>query len=519
MPTPAEKLAESLEELRKIQSEDGITAIQASSLSRTHRERLLENGFIQEVIKGWYIPCRPGTKPGDTTSWYTNFWKFCSDYLNNRFSGRWCLSPEQSISIHSGNWTVPKQLLVRSPKANNNLTNLLHGTSILEITLKIPQKNDIYVKNGVNIYSLTMALISCSESFYVQSPSDIRAALLLIKDSSEILNPLLDGGHSLIAGRLAGAFRNIKRSKIADDIINTMKSAGYDVREKDPFDDKLPIILSERDKSAVALRIKLMWQQMRNIVIENFPEAPGSAKDISEYLKKVEDIYKLDAYNSLSIEGYNVSVELIEKVRSGNWDPIGSKEDIEHKNALAARGYWQAFQKVKESIQKILTGQNPGAIIYSDHGSWFRELFAPSVTAGILKPSDLAGYRNNDVFISQSRHVPPDPDSVRDAMPTLFELLEEETEPSVKAVLGHFFFVYIHPYPDGNGRIARFLMNTMLASGGYPWTVIPVDKRENYMAALEKASVDQDISVFAAFIANLTKEQMKKESSFNIRNS
>ena len=160
MPTPAEKLAESLEELRKIQREDGITAIQASSLSRTHRERLLENGFIQEVIKGWYIPSRPGTKPGDTTSWYTNFWKFCSDYLNNRFSGRWCLSPEQSISIHSGNWTVPKQLLVRSPKAHNNLTNLLHGTSILEITLNIPKKNDIYVKNGVNIYSLTMALIS-----------------------------------------------------------------------------------------------------------------------------------------------------------------------------------------------------------------------------------------------------------------------------------------------------------------------------------------------------------------------
>ena len=385
MPTPAEKLAESLEELRKIQSEDGITAIQASSLSRTHRERLLENGFIQEVIKGWYIPCRPGTKPGDTTSWYTNFWKFCSDYLNKRFSGKWCLSPEQSLSIHSGNWTVPKQLLVRSPKAHNNLTNLLHGTSILEITLNIPQKTDIYVKSGVNIYSLPMALISCSESLYAQSPSDIRAALLLIKDSSEILNPLLDGGHSLIAGRLAGAFRNIKRSKIADDIINTMKSAGYDVREKDPFDDKLPIILSERDKSPVALRIKIMWQQMRKIVIDNFPEAPGSAKDISEYLKKVEDLYKLDAYNSLSIEGYKVTIELIEKVRSGNWDPIGSKEDIEHKNALAARGYWQAFQKVKESIRKILTGQNPGAIIYSDHGSWYRELFAPSVTAGYSK--------------------------------------------------------------------------------------------------------------------------------------
>ena len=101
-------------------------------------------------------------------------------------------------------------------------------------------------------------------------------------------------------------------------------------------------------------------------------------------------------------------------------------------------------------------------------------------------------------------------------MPILFELLEAETEPSVRAVLGHFFFVYIHPYPDGNGRIARFLMNTMLASGGFPWTVIPVDNRDNYMAALEKASVDQDVGVFTVFIANLTKEQMKKESSINI---
>ena len=36
---------------------------------------------------------------------------------------------------------------------------------------------------------------------------------------------------------------------------------------------------------------------------------------------------------------------------------------------------------------------------------------------------------------------------------------------------------YLHPYPDGNGRIARFLMNAMLASGGYPWTVIRVEDR------------------------------------------
>ena len=48
----------------------------------------------------------------------------------------------------------------------------------------------------------------------------------------------------------------------------------------------------------------------------------------------------------------------------------------------------------------------------------------------------------------------------------------------IRAVLGHFLFVYIHPYTDGNGRLARFLMNLMLVPAGYVWTVIPVEKRK-----------------------------------------
>ncbi|MDE3253852.1 MAG: Fic family protein, partial [Bacteroidota bacterium] len=88
-------------------------------------------------------------------------------------------------------------------------------------------------------------------------------------------------------------------------------------------------------------------------------------------------------------------------------------------------------------------------------------------------------------------------------------LLAEEKVASVRAVLGHFIFVYIHPYMDGNGRMARFLMNLMLASGGFPWTVIPVQERDAYMDALEKASTNQDIAPFAAFIGHLVSEGMK----------
>jgi hypothetical protein len=59
MARPPKKLAQSLEVLRNLPTAEGAGAIRARDLSRTHRERLLRNGFLQEVIKGWYIPSRP----------------------------------------------------------------------------------------------------------------------------------------------------------------------------------------------------------------------------------------------------------------------------------------------------------------------------------------------------------------------------------------------------------------------------------------------------------------------------
>lgn len=54
MATPSEKLAESLEALKELQDR-GIMAIKASELIRVHRERLSKNGFLSDVMKGWYL--------------------------------------------------------------------------------------------------------------------------------------------------------------------------------------------------------------------------------------------------------------------------------------------------------------------------------------------------------------------------------------------------------------------------------------------------------------------------------
>lgn len=108
-------------------------------------------------------------------------------------------------------------------------------------------------------------------------------------------------------------------------------------------------------------------------------------------------------------------------------------------------------------------------------------------------------------------HVPLNREAVRDAMPAFFDLLSEESHPAVRAVLGHFVFVYIHPYMDGNGRVGRFLMNVMMASGGYPWTVVPVGDRNVYAGALEKASVGGDIVPFTDFLAGLVRKGLAGE--------
>src|SRR5215468_4182466 len=158
MASPSEKLAESLDILHGLQNANGAAAIRAKDMTRVHRERLLANGFLQEVIKGWYLPSRPDEVKGESTAWYASFWRFAAVYLKTRFGKNWSLSPEQSLSLHGGNFAVPRQLAVRSPKGKNNVTKLPHGTSLLDLNSALPPPADRGEKDGLRIYALEVAL-------------------------------------------------------------------------------------------------------------------------------------------------------------------------------------------------------------------------------------------------------------------------------------------------------------------------------------------------------------------------
>jgi len=510
MATPNEKLAESLDALKALQ-EGGRRVFRSEDLSRVHRERLVANGFVQEVMRGWLISSSPSVRDGDSTPWYASFWEFCARYCNERFGAAWHLSPEQSLLLHGERTVIPEQAVVNSPKGTNNTMKLLFGTSLYDLKVpEMPAAADIVVRDGLRLFSPVTALVRVPESFFSRHPIEAQVVLGSLADASDVLRLLLNGGHSAKAGYLAGAFRQTGRPKLADEIVSAMKSAGYDVRESNPFEAGQIFGPPRWVSAPIVGRVEMMWESMRGAIIKAFPAAPGLPKDKNGYLRFIDEIYQSDAYHSLSIEGYSVTPALIERVRQGDWDPEHHEDDRKSRDALAARGYWLAFQKVKATVAEVIAGGNAGALARTAHKDWYRELFQPCVTAGLIEPGALAGYRNSPVYLRTSRYVPPRWEAVRDAMPAFFDLLEKETEPSVRAVLGHWLFGYIHPYPDGNGRMARFLMNAMLASGGYPWTVIRVTDRSVYLRALDSASIDMDINPFSAFVANRVRWSLER---------
>ena len=510
MPSPSEKLAESLDVLKALQ-QGNRRVFRSDELSRIHRERLVENGFLQEVMKGWLISSSPEVRVGESTPWHASFWEFCARYCDERFGEQWHLSPEQSLFLHGERTVIPDQLVVHSPKATNNDIQLLFGTTLYDLKVAgMPTSAALMVREGLRLFTPAAALVRVPESFFQLYPLETQVVMASLADASDLLRLLLNGGHSAKAGYLAKAFRQTGRGELADDILRAMKGAGYDVRESSPFEPGHIFARSGRPATPIAGRIEMLWQSMRGKVLAVFPKAPGLPTDKEAYLRFVDEIYRTDAYHSLSIEGYSVTPALVERVRQGGWDPEHNVGDRRNRDALAARGYWQAFQLVKKEVEKVIAGENPAALARAAHNDWYREMFQPCVTAGLIEPGALAGYRNIPVYLRGSRYVPPRWEVVRDAMPAFFDVLKNEPEASVRAVVGHWLFGYIHPYPDGNGRMARFLMNVMLASGGYPWTVIRTVDRKSYLSALDRTSIEMDIHPFTTFIVRRVQWRLER---------
>ncbi|MBU0506436.1 Fic family protein [bacterium] len=496
--TMGQQLALALKEVKK-NSRDHI--VKSNRISRKVREQLTRAGYLVDVIQGWYLLTTPGIE-GNSDVWYGFYWSFIRQYLTERFGKTgYCLSADHSMNLHAGETIIPEQLVVITKKASNQAIELPFKTSLLIYSDKTNFPKKISKINDINVMMQETALCRLSPAYYVEKAENILLVLNLYQSVVALSKQLIETASLSSAERLAGAFQSMGLKGYADQIISDMKLAGYHIKAENSFQRKKLVVSSRQIYSSpYPARIELLWQSMRKDIQDNFPQ-PAKKKEF-RVLKKIRDLYTHDAYHSLSIEGYQVTEELIQKIAAGKWNPAENIHDRDLFSGLSAKGYQDAFQSVLQSIQKTKLQTKQGQIVSRDLQTWYRALFTPFVKSGLYQASDIIGYRNQPVYIRNSRHIPLPNHSLVDVMEKYYDLLKNEDNPAVKAVLGHFMFVNIHPYMDGNGRLGRFLMNYMLVTGGYHWTVIRVSERTRYMKTLESASVEKNIIPFTRFIAD-----------------
>mgnify|MGYP002633066401 CR=1 FL=1 len=392
------------------------------------------------------------------------------------------------------NTQVPKQVVAITRSGGSMNLPLPHGTSLFVYPdpLHLPERVD--VRDGLRIMELPEALLRVSAAFFRTRETDAAIALRMVRSPLDVARTALEKGPIDAVGRLVGGWRAIGDGVAADSLRRAVEESGHSFAETNPFHSPPPM-LGRRPASPYAGRVAEMWARMREAVSETW-ESPPPKVAADEYLIELDGRAERDAWNSLSIEGYRVTPELIEAVREGR-DVF---DDATQRDRLAASGYLRAQKSVRASVAAVLEGQDGADVVRRDLDSWYSAMFSPHVEAGLRRRPQLLGYRHQPVYIRGSRHVPPPHEAVPDAMDELFGQLREERLASVRAVLGHFVFAWIHPFTDGNGRLGRVLMNVQLASGGYSWTVVRMENRTEYMAALEAASVEGDIRAFAALL-------------------
>jgi prophage maintenance system killer protein len=509
-----EKLVTDLKLAKQVAREN---IIKSTDLPQMTFRRLKTLNWLSEIIKGWYILKTPDADNGESTLWYSNFWSFFKFYLEENYKDNYCLNPLASIFLKTESNIIPDQVIVILKTGGARRIELPFKTSILFYVEKNNFPVELEEYRGLKIIELARAITMVPEQFFSNYETEAELSLLMIKSPGDITRYLLDKGLPVKADIIAGAYQFLNKDNFVEQITEDMKIIVHNVRPKNPFKKDTPSLNTSRIESPAVARIELMWKNFKKVLLEDktidFTPQNKKKMDVKSILEKVNSIYVHDAYNSLSIEGYSVTEELIQKIADGNFAPTIFNEDKNQEAALAAKGYYLAFSEVKKFIEENY-GKKTNEIKYSKQiKNWYRQLFIPKVQSGLAQPSLLTSYRKKPVFIRGSRHTPVNKDFVEDVMDKFLLLLDEEDTPWIKALLGHFILVFIHPFPDGNGRTARFLMNAALVLSGHNWTVVQLQNKAEYFEVLEEASTKGNIIPYAKFI----KKEMMTSAKWGVK--
>jgi Fic family protein len=221
-------------------------------------------------------------------------------------------------------------------------------------------------------------------------------------------------------------------------------------------------------------------------------------------LKKIEEQMQVDfVYNSNKIEGNTLSRGETELVMKGI--------TIDKKNIVEALG--------GKSLEDIIAAQNhPNAInivkkIAFDKSHTITENDIKKIHETAMKRVlETAGqYRQYDLSVKGAGFTPPPYYEIPKHMKELILLInnnQDELRPIELVAQVHYDFVWIHPFENGNGRMARLLMNLLLVRNGYPFTVIKNVDKPQYLRALRQMDVSSNFEQFLVFIARCVEQTL-----------
>ena len=214
-------------------------------------------------------------------------------------------------------------------------------------------------------------------------------------------------------------------------------------------------------------------------------------------VKKIREQFEIEmTYNSNAIEGNSLTLEETHLVINEGITIKGKplKDHIEAKSHKEALDYLYELVSTKK---KIL----PSEMLI--------RTFHQIVTEDIDK--EWAGkYRNSLAMIGGTNYKPPEAVDVPEMMRDLIDWArsnKNKLHPIELAAIFHYKLVAIHPFFDGNGRIARLIMNVILMQPGYPLAIILKNDRKRYYNVLSKADRG-DLIPFIRFIAQAVERSL-----------
>ena len=229
------------------------------------------------------------------------------------------------------------------------------------------------------------------------------------------------------------------------------------------------------------LRKRNTYQEGRHLI----PELT-----ITSYERAFEIEY---THHSTAIEGNTLTL-METKLVLEDGISVGGKKLREIYEQL---NHQKAFRYVKDCIEK---------------GNILNEKIIKDIHAMLMENILVGGvYRNVDVYISGAQHTPPSPNEMYRQVKDFYADLTwkgQEMNLIELAAWTHGEFVRIHPFPDGNGRTSRLIMNYQLMANGFAPISIAKENRLEYFNALEVYAAEGNIIPFAEMISGLEEARL-----------